>query len=218
MALCWVSRSIRYDYFLLGQLNMQAKEASTSPLSLAWLLSELYRAPSSPSCRPQPSPSTSLCNQPSRSWLLWPPVKADRHSEFPDFWLRRTDSARCCRWLLRWWQDSPISLFCVRSRWMLWRSGKGRVCDDWTCENASWKLNWLGLETRDGKKSYDSPPHSKQMQALNKKFGKIHGVSSLLNMVTLLATIYYGVVIGKQLSWFSWEVYIVTEEHSLTTC
>ncbi|BCR85369.1 DUF4149 domain-containing protein [Aspergillus chevalieri] len=55
-------------------------------------------------------------------------------------------------------------------------------------------------ETRDGKKSYDPPPHSKQMQALNKKFGKVHGVSSLLNLVTLLATVYYGVVIGKQLS------------------
>ncbi|OJJ79415.1 DUF4149 domain-containing protein [Aspergillus glaucus CBS 516.65] len=55
-------------------------------------------------------------------------------------------------------------------------------------------------ETRDGKKSYDPPPHSKQMQALNKKFGKVHGVSSLLNLATLLATVYYGVVIGKQLS------------------
>jgi len=38
------------------------------------------------------------------------------------------------------------------------------------------------------------------MQALNKKFGKVHGVSSLLNLVTLLATAYYGVVIGKKLS------------------
>lgn len=38
------------------------------------------------------------------------------------------------------------------------------------------------------------------MQALNKKFGKLHGASSLLNLATLLATVYYGVVIGKQLS------------------
>ena len=56
------------------------------------------------------------------------------------------------------------------------------------------------LESRDGKKSYDPAPHSKEMQALNKRFGKVHGISSLLNMVTLGVTIYYGTVIGKQLS------------------
>lgn len=56
------------------------------------------------------------------------------------------------------------------------------------------------IETRDGKKSYDSPPHSKEMAALNKRFGKVHGVSSLVNLVTLLATVYYGAVLGKKLS------------------
>ena len=56
------------------------------------------------------------------------------------------------------------------------------------------------LESRDGKKSYDPAPHSKEMQALNKRFGRVHGISSLLNMVTLGVTIYYGTVIGRQLS------------------
>ncbi|RDW57522.1 DUF4149 domain-containing protein [Aspergillus mulundensis] len=55
-------------------------------------------------------------------------------------------------------------------------------------------------ETRDGKKSYDPPPHSKEMIALNKKFGRLHGLSSLVNLVTLGATIFYGVVLSKKLA------------------
>ncbi|PLN75437.1 hypothetical protein BDW42DRAFT_180694 [Aspergillus taichungensis] len=55
-------------------------------------------------------------------------------------------------------------------------------------------------ETRDGKKSYDAPPHSKEMQALNKRFGRVHGVSSLINMVCLGFTIGYGFVLGGRLS------------------
>ncbi|KAL4799827.1 hypothetical protein BDV19DRAFT_354882 [Aspergillus venezuelensis] len=55
-------------------------------------------------------------------------------------------------------------------------------------------------ETRDGKKSYDPPPHSKEMIALNKKFGRIHGLSSLVNLVTLGATVFYGVVLSKQIA------------------
>ncbi|RAH64098.1 DUF4149 domain-containing protein [Aspergillus aculeatinus CBS 121060] len=55
-------------------------------------------------------------------------------------------------------------------------------------------------ETRDGKKSYDPAPHSKEMIALNKKFGRLHGISSLVNMVCLGATVYYGAVLGKQLA------------------
>ncbi|KAL4980360.1 hypothetical protein BDW66DRAFT_54459 [Aspergillus desertorum] len=54
-------------------------------------------------------------------------------------------------------------------------------------------------ETRDGKKSYDPPPHSKEMIALNKKFGRLHGLSSLVNLVTLGATIFYGVMLSRKL-------------------
>ncbi|KAJ5095664.1 hypothetical protein NUU61_005020 [Penicillium alfredii] len=54
-------------------------------------------------------------------------------------------------------------------------------------------------ETRDGKKSYDAGPHSKEMLALNKKFGRVHGISSLVNMVSLIATVYYGAVLSKRL-------------------
>lgn len=55
-------------------------------------------------------------------------------------------------------------------------------------------------ETRDGKKSYDPPPHSKEMLSLNKKFGKLHGLSSLVNLISIAATAYYGVVLSKRLS------------------
>ncbi|KAJ5163493.1 uncharacterized protein N7500_005323 [Penicillium coprophilum] len=54
-------------------------------------------------------------------------------------------------------------------------------------------------ETRDGKKSYDPAPHSKEMLALNKKFGRVHGISSLVNLASLIATVWYGVVLSKRL-------------------
>ncbi|CAG8312079.1 unnamed protein product [Penicillium salamii] len=54
-------------------------------------------------------------------------------------------------------------------------------------------------ETRDGKRSYDPAPHSKEMLALNKKFGRVHGISSLVNLLSLVATVWYGAVLGKRL-------------------
>ncbi|RAL59316.1 hypothetical protein DID88_006921 [Monilinia fructigena] len=54
-------------------------------------------------------------------------------------------------------------------------------------------------ETRDGKKSYDAAPHSREMQKLNKSFGRLHGASSLVNLVSFLATIWYGVSLAERL-------------------
>ncbi|MCJ1314221.1 hypothetical protein MMC25_007901 [Agyrium rufum] len=54
-------------------------------------------------------------------------------------------------------------------------------------------------ETRDGKKSYDPAPHSKEMQKLNSRFGRMHGVSSLLNMVGLGATVWYGIMLADRI-------------------
>lgn len=54
-------------------------------------------------------------------------------------------------------------------------------------------------ETRDGKKSYDPAPHTEAMQKLNREFGILHGVSSLINMVGLGAMIWYGGVLGEGL-------------------
>lgn len=55
-------------------------------------------------------------------------------------------------------------------------------------------------ETRDGKRSYDPAPHSKEMQKLNKAFGKAHGCSSLLNLIAMIATIWYGVSLAEMLA------------------
>lgn len=55
------------------------------------------------------------------------------------------------------------------------------------------------IEKKDGKASYDPAPHSKEMTALNKQFGKIHGISSLANLVTLLATVVYGIHLSTRL-------------------
>ncbi len=37
------------------------------------------------------------------------------------------------------------------------------------------------------------------MTRLNKAFGRMHGTSAALNMVGLLATVYYGVVLAERL-------------------
>tara|TARA_R110002003_G_scaffold103_4_gene8132 strand:+ start:8002 stop:8352 length:351 start_codon:yes stop_codon:yes gene_type:complete len=55
-------------------------------------------------------------------------------------------------------------------------------------------------ETRDGKKSWDEGPHSKEMQELNKKFGILHGVSSLVNLVGFGAMVWYGSVLGERIA------------------
>ncbi|KAF2713048.1 hypothetical protein K504DRAFT_371240, partial [Pleomassaria siparia CBS 279.74] len=55
-------------------------------------------------------------------------------------------------------------------------------------------------ETRDGKKSYDKGPHTKEMEALNRQFGMLHGVSSLVNLGGFIAMLWYGVLLGEGLT------------------
>ena len=55
-------------------------------------------------------------------------------------------------------------------------------------------------ETRDGKKSFDPPPHSAEMQRMNKRFSILHGSSSLINMVGCFATLWYGFYLADRLS------------------
>jgi Domain of unknown function (DUF4149) len=54
-------------------------------------------------------------------------------------------------------------------------------------------------EKKDGKRSWDAPPHSQEMLALNKRFGMLHGISSLLNLTTFIATIVYGVTLSSRI-------------------
>ncbi|KAI1267413.1 hypothetical protein F5Y18DRAFT_337330 [Xylariaceae sp. FL1019] len=54
-------------------------------------------------------------------------------------------------------------------------------------------------EIKDGKQSWDKAPHSKEMTALNKQFGKLHGISSLFNLATLIATVVYGVDLASRI-------------------
>ncbi|KAH8166180.1 hypothetical protein CIB48_g2072 [Xylaria polymorpha] len=54
-------------------------------------------------------------------------------------------------------------------------------------------------EIKDGKASGDKGLLSKDMKALNKKFGKIHGYSSLFNLVTFIATVVYGVQLSARI-------------------
>ncbi|KAK2734273.1 hypothetical protein FQN57_001735 [Myotisia sp. PD_48] len=54
-------------------------------------------------------------------------------------------------------------------------------------------------EIVDKKKYTDAPPHSEKMARLNKSFARLHGISSLVNIVGLAATVYYGTVLAKRL-------------------
>ncbi|KAJ4141491.1 hypothetical protein NW768_000704 [Fusarium equiseti] len=53
-----------------------------------------------------------------------------------------------------------------------------------------------GQVKRDGKEWYAEGPHSDEMKTLNRKFGMLHGISSLLNLATFVAAIGYGFTLG----------------------
>lgn len=55
------------------------------------------------------------------------------------------------------------------------------------------------IETRDGKRYYETGPKSIEMQRLNSSFNKLHGASSLSNVVGLGAMLYYGFVLAEKL-------------------
>lgn len=54
-------------------------------------------------------------------------------------------------------------------------------------------------EVKDGKKSIDPAPHSREMLGLNRRFARVHGASALLNLVSLGATVWYGVGLSARL-------------------
>ncbi|KAF2139737.1 uncharacterized protein K452DRAFT_254307 [Aplosporella prunicola CBS 121167] len=54
-------------------------------------------------------------------------------------------------------------------------------------------------ETRDGVRAYDAGPQSPEMVRLNRRFGILHGVSSLANLVGFLAVVGYGVGLSERL-------------------
>ncbi|KAF2972136.1 hypothetical protein GQX73_g1482 [Xylaria multiplex] len=54
-------------------------------------------------------------------------------------------------------------------------------------------------EVKEGKQSRDKTTQSPEIKALNKKFGKLHGYSSLFNLVTFIATVVYGVHLSARI-------------------
>lgn len=54
-------------------------------------------------------------------------------------------------------------------------------------------------EEKDGKRSWDPKPHSQEMTALNKKFGMLHGISSLLNVANIVASVVYGFTLAGRI-------------------
>lgn len=95
---------------------------------------------------------------------------------------------------------SAANLFVVgpsTTKTMKQRHHQGKLTTYVTIEQTL--LIMVDSETRDGKKSYDKGPHSDEMQKLNKAFGTLHGVSTLLNLSGLGAMIYYAWVLGSKL-------------------
>lgn len=54
-------------------------------------------------------------------------------------------------------------------------------------------------ETKEGKKYWEEGEKSPEMAALNKRFGMLHGISSLLNLVEIIGLVWYGVILAAKL-------------------
>lgn len=57
----------------------------------------------------------------------------------------------------------------------------------------------MRAEEREGKKYYDPGEKSPEMQKLNSSFGKLHGASSLSNVIGLAAMLSYGFILAQKL-------------------
>lgn len=55
------------------------------------------------------------------------------------------------------------------------------------------------IETRDGKRYYDPGPKTPEMQRLNSSFAKLHGASSLSNVVGLGAMVLYAFTLAEMM-------------------
>jgi hypothetical protein len=78
------------------------------------------------------------------------------------------------------------------------RKHQGKMGDQRLWEICGMKTNCV-TETRDGKKYYDPGEKSPEMKRLNASFGKLHGVSSGLNLLGTFAMIYYGATLADLL-------------------
>ncbi|KAL7960719.1 hypothetical protein V8C34DRAFT_50217 [Trichoderma compactum] len=56
-----------------------------------------------------------------------------------------------------------------------------------------------GQAKRDGGEWYDKDAKSDEMRALNKKFGILHGISSLVNLVEFVAAVAYGFTLAARI-------------------
>lgn len=83
------------------------------------------------------------------------------------------------------------------------RKGQGKIEDSPPHPRTSSSLPntslTLCVAKRDGKEWHAEGPQSDEMRALNKKFGAMHGISSLVNLSAFIATVVYGFTLGGRL-------------------
>lgn len=108
--------------------------------------------------------------------------------------------------------QSILSLFLLLTRPVDFAESANLACLTLVLSAATGLLNMLVLspltrrvmearrkqEGIDGKSCKDPNP-SDEMRALNKRFGKIHGISVLLNLAGFISLILYGIVLSEQL-------------------
>jgi len=58
---------------------------------------------------------------------------------------------------------------------------------------------YVGVETRDGRKYTELEGQSMTMRGINKRFRKFHAASIHVNLIGMLATVVYGVLLGQKL-------------------
>lgn len=67
------------------------------------------------------------------------------------------------------------------------------------CIGADGSIHYLETKDSSSKQRRDKTSQSKELKALNKKFGKIHGYSTLFNLATFVATVIYGVNLSARI-------------------
>ena len=60
-------------------------------------------------------------------------------------------------------------------------------------------LSQSNIESKDGKKHYDSGSQSEEMQKLNRVFAGWHGASALVNLVGIGFTVWYGFSLAERI-------------------
>jgi len=61
-------------------------------------------------------------------------------------------------------------------------------------------IDRIHQETRDGRKYNDLENQSAEMKTINRQFKTVHAMSIHVNLIAIIATVWYGIVLGSKLN------------------